>query len=65
MEKDKFYKEIVASIDDSKIYVLVDKKERVRQISLCFSEILGKTKDECYKKKLSNLFDDALKVNSF
>lgn len=65
MEKDNFYKEIVSSIDDNKIYVLVDKKERVKQISTYFANILGKTKDECVKKKISTLMDSSLRVSAY
>lgn len=65
LENDNFYKEIISYIEDSKVYVLVDKKERILQISNCLAKDLGVERSEVYKKRFSTVLDSNLNITMF
>lgn len=65
LTKNNFEREVVLSLDDSKYYVLLDKKEKVKDISSLFAKELGYSKKECLGKRLADLFDRNLNVLGF
>ncbi len=52
--KEQFNRDLFQTLNQTKYYVLVDKKNRIKEISTLFLEDLGLTEHEVYKK---NLFD--------
>lgn len=52
--REQFNKELFLTLDESKFYVLVDKKNRIKEMSTLFLEDINATIEEVYKK---NLFD--------
>lgn len=54
LSKEKFHKELTKSIDETKFYVLLDKKERIKEISSLFISDLGIEINDAVGK---NVFD--------
>ena len=52
--KEQFNRDLFATLDENKFYVLVDKKNRIKEISSLFLQDLETTKEDVLKK---NLFD--------
>lgn len=52
--KEQFNQDLFQTLDQNKLYVLVDKKNRIKEISTLFIQDLGVEKDSVYKK---NVFD--------
>lgn len=64
MSNDSFYHKVVESLDEENIYLLIDKKQRIKKISSNFAAILEKDVKDCYNKKLSNIFDKAIAISA-
>lgn len=54
MTNEKFQKTLTTSLDETKFFVFLDKKDRVRRISTCFLENLGIEEEDALKE---NFFD--------
>lgn len=65
LSRDNFQREILSSLDAKKIFVLVDKKERIKEISSLFAAELGVEKNYCYGKKISTIMDMNLNIYGF
>ncbi len=49
-----FQRELTKSLDETKLYVLLDRKDRIKEISQAFCNDLGVKKTDCYSR---NFFD--------
>ncbi len=63
--KEQFNNDLFETIDDSKLYVVVDKRNRIKEISTLFVNDLGLTKEEVSKKNLFNMIEKKYRIFSF
>ena len=63
--KEQFNNDLFQTIDDSKFYVVVDKKNKIKEISTLFVNDLGLTKEEVHKKNLFNVIEKKYRIFSF
>ena len=63
--KEQFNNDLFQTIDKSKYYVVVDKRNKIKDISSLFVEDLGLTKDEVIKKNLFNIIETKYRIASF
>lgn len=63
--RDSFQREILSSLDEKKIFVFVDKKDRIKDISTLMAKELGFLKEDCFGKKISQIFDANTNIYGF
>ena len=63
--KEQFNNDLFQTIDTTKFYVVVDKKNKVKEISTLLAEDLGITKETAIKKNFFNLIENKYHFNSF
>ena len=63
--KEQFNNDLFQTIDDSKYYVVIDKRNRIKDISTLFVNDLGLTKQEVIKKNLFNVIEKKYRIASF
>lgn len=60
--REQFNKELFLTLDSSKLYVLVDSKNRIKEISKKFLEDLEVTEEEVYKKNLFEVIEKKYQI---
>lgn len=63
--KEQFNNDLFQTIDDTKFYVVVDKRNKIKEISTLFINDLGITKEEAIKKNLFNVIEKKYRIFSF
>ena len=63
--KEQFNNDLFQTIDDSKLYVVVDKRNKIKEISSLFVNDLGITKEEATRKNLFNVIEKKYRIISF
>ena len=63
--KSQFNKDLFATLDQSKYYVLVDKKNRVKEISTLFVDDLEIDKDAAIKKNIFDIIEKKYRIVAF
>ena len=63
--KEQFNNDLFQTIDDSKLYVVVDKRNKIKEISTLFVNDLGLTKEEVIRKNLFNVIEKKYRIISF
>lgn len=65
LSKQNLNKEVIDSLDESKLFVLLDKKDRIKEISNLFAKEFGCTKEELYNTKFLDQLLKKLNIISF
>ena len=63
--KEQFNKDLFQTLDMSKLYVVVDKKNRIKEISSLFLEDLGLKKENVIRKNLFQVIEHKYRIFSF
>lgn len=63
--KEQFNQALFKTLDEAKYYVLVDKKNRIKDISTLFLNDLGVTKEEVLKKNIFNVIELKYQIYSY
>ena len=61
----KFNQELTKSLDESKLYVVLDKKDRVKEISTRLSELLNVTIKDVYNKNFFDVLEIKYRIIGF
>ena len=63
--KEQFNNDLFQTIDSSKLYVVVDKRNKIKELSTLLAEDLEVSKDEVIRKNLFNVIEKKYRIFSF
>ena len=63
--KEQFNNDLFQVLDDSKLYVVIDNKNRIKELSTLLADDLEITKETAHKKNLFNVIENKYRIFSF